>query len=183
MDHAGSPQPHAPARRSLGVGGSLPGGPAAGAAGGAKPKGSTAAAIERIQREREERRRSAEFMRRERDAEIAKIEAAGIQVADADFQRMISAFRAEHGAAARPHAGAADGNICVIVRKRPISRREVAARDWDSVTCLNPRIVVHAPKLRVDGITKYLENTTFEFDQVSKRRANRAAGAAAALLV
>jgi kinesin family protein 2/24 len=32
------------------------------------------------------------------------------------------------------------------------------------VSCLNPRVVVHAPKLRVDGITKYLENTAFEFD-------------------
>jgi hypothetical protein len=54
-----------------------------------------------------------------------------------------------------------------VVRKRPINKRETAARDWDAVTCINPRVVVHAPKLKVDGITKYLDNLQFAFDHVS----------------
>ena len=35
------------------------------------------------------------------------------------------------------------------------------------VTCLNPKVIVHACKLKVDGITKYLDNTSFQFDHVS----------------
>lgn len=124
-------------------------------------------AIQRIQREREERRRSQENLKRKRDEEMAKIEESGMPLGDADFQRMISAFRASAGAP-RPHstssAGSGGDHICVVVRKRPINKRELANRDWDAVTCLNPRVIVHAPKLRVDGITKYLDNAAFAFD-------------------
>lgn len=38
------------------------------------------------------------------------------------------------------------------------------------ITILNPRVIVHAPKFRVDGITKFLENTTFNFDYVRAAR-------------
>jgi kinesin family protein 2/24 len=155
-------------------------------------KDQTALAIQRIKQQREDRRRSAEHFKRERHEEVARIEASGVPVFDADFQRMISTYRA--GAEVpRPHAAPGEHEICVVVRKRPINKREVANRDWDSVhielaiscsashvpldidlqvTCLNPRVVVHAPKLKVDGITKYLENTPFEFDHVRSCRAN-----------
>lgn len=135
-----------------------------GAAAGARPKESTAAAVERIRRQREDRRRSAEHVRRERDEAVARVEAAGGVVGDVDFQRMIATFRQERAADARKHDPPGENDICVVVRKRPINEREKKMRDWDSVTILNPRVVVHAPKLRVDGITKYLENTMFEFD-------------------
>jgi hypothetical protein len=36
------------------------------------------------------------------------------------------------------------------------------------VTILNPKVIVHACKLKVDGITKYLENQAFEFDHVRR---------------
>lgn len=36
--------------------------------------------------------------------------------------------------------------------------------DHDSVTCLNPLVIVHDCKLKVDGISKYLDNQSFEFD-------------------
>ncbi len=36
--------------------------------------------------------------------------------------------------------------------------------DHDSVTCLNPTVIVHDCKLKVDGISKYLDNNTFEVD-------------------
>lgn len=185
--------------------------------GGGGPRDPTALAIARIQKEREARRRSAEHFRRERDEEAARNEQAGA-VGDVDFMRMIRTFRDEHAAEARKHDMPGDHSICVVVRKRPISKREIAAHDYDAVsdaltflalrlllpqaslrcvdyatasmphghlvlgsvflppcacplhhvraqvTCFNPRVVVHAPKLKVDGITKYLENTQFEFD-------------------
>jgi kinesin family protein 2/24 len=141
-----------------------PGGaPRAGAGG---PKDPTYIAIRRIQEEREERRRSAEHSKKHRAEEAAKIEASGMPIFDADFQRMIMAFRAA-AEDPRPHAAPGGHDICVVVRKRPINKRETAARDWDAVTCINPRVVVHAPKLKVDGITKYLDNLQFAFDHVS----------------
>ena len=56
--------------------------------------------------------------------------------------------------------------ICICVRKRPVSVKEVAKNDHDSVTCCNPVVVVHDCKLRVDGITKYLDNNSFRLDHV-----------------
>lgn len=34
----------------------------------------------------------------------------------------------------------------------------------DSISCANPQIKVHEPKYKVDGITKYVENHVFTFD-------------------
>ena len=65
------------------------------------------------------------------------------------------------------HAAPGDFKIAICVRKRPVSSKEVHRRDYDAVTCLNPRVVVHTCKLKVDGITKVLENSPFEFDHVS----------------
>lgn len=53
--------------------------------------------------------------------------------------------------------------ICIAVRKRPISAKEVKRHDHDSVSCSNPIVTVHDCKLRVDGISKYLDNVAFEF--------------------
>lgn len=148
-----------------------------GGAAAASKKEPTHIAIARIQKEREDRRRSAETHKRVREEELSKIESSGMPVGDADFQRMIMMYR---DSAPRPAPLGAPGehDITVVVRKRPINKRELAARDWDSVTCVNPRVVVHAPKLKVDGITKYLDNSEFEFDYVSHAcvGARRAAG-------
>lgn len=112
---------------------------------------STALAIQRIEKARVDRRRSADHVRKERLEAVARIEASGMPVFDADFQRMIIEYRATAEPAAA-HDPPGEHDICVVVRKRPINKREIAARDWDSVTCLNPTIAVHAPKYRVDGI-------------------------------
>lgn len=37
-------------------------------------------------------------------------------------------------------------------------------KDHDAITCLHPVVWVHSAKLRVDGITKYLENAKFVLD-------------------
>ncbi len=45
----------------------------------------------------------------------------------------------------------------------PLSR-EVKNKDHDSVTINNPIVSVHNCKLKVDGITKYLDSTDFCFN-------------------
>lgn len=95
-------------------------------------KDQTALAIQRIKQQREDRRRSAEHFKRERHEEVARIEASGVPVFDADFQRMISTYRAA-AEVPKPHAAPGEHEICVVVRKRPINKREVTNRDWDSV--------------------------------------------------
>lgn len=55
--------------------------------------------------------------------------------------------------------------ICIYFkRKRPIFKKEEVAGEIDALSCANPMIRVHEPKLKVDGITKYVENHTFQFD-------------------
>ncbi len=53
-------------------------------------------------------------------------------------------------------------NICV--RKRPLFQQELVNGEIDIVTCTNPAIIVHDCKFKVDGVTKYIENVGFEFD-------------------
>ena len=51
--------------------------------------------------------------------------------------------------------------ISVIVRKRPIFKKEMSNGEIDSISCANPNIRVHAPKYKVDGLTKYIDNSEF----------------------
>lgn len=54
--------------------------------------------------------------------------------------------------------------IFVIVRKRPISKKEITNGELDCVSTVNPKIYVHECKIKVDGITKYIEDHEFYFD-------------------
>ena len=86
---------------------------------------------------------------------------------DVDFQRMIRIYR--EGPTAPVEQGhrvnnLAEEKICICVRKRPVSQKEVRRNDYDSVTCLHPLVVVHDCKMKVDGISKYLDNQAFQFD-------------------
>jgi kinesin family protein 2/24 len=83
---------------------------------------------------------------------------------DIDFQRMIARHREEAEPAHPHHAPDEPMKICIAVRKRPISSREVKKYDHDSVSCGNPVVTVHDCKFRVDGISKYLDNVSFEVD-------------------
>lgn len=66
---------------------------------------------------------------------------------------------------AEPHESSDEHpRICICVRKRPISDKERQKCDHDSVTCFNPEVTIHSAKFRVDGITKYLDHTSFKFD-------------------
>mmetsp|Transcript_37017 Transcript_37017/g.35740 ORF Transcript_37017/g.35740 Transcript_37017/m.35740 type:complete len:122 (+) Transcript_37017:519-884(+) len=54
--------------------------------------------------------------------------------------------------------------ICVCVKKRPVFSNERAKGEIDCVSCVNPTITVHECKYKVDGITKYIDNQEFQFD-------------------
>ncbi|RLN90941.1 hypothetical protein BBJ28_00010477 [Nothophytophthora sp. Chile5] len=126
----------------------------------AKP---TMQAIAQIEKNREDRRRAMAAAKREREKESLLNEKLG-HPGDVDFQRMIKAFREQNGEKARPHAAADDTKITICVRKRPVNCKEVKKHDYDAVTCLNPMAIVHDCKLKVDGITKYLDSNAFNFD-------------------
>lgn len=69
------------------------------------------------------------------------------------------------GPAAAPESRASrSSRLSVVVRKRPMNRREVQAQQQDVVVCRNSAVVVREPKLKVD-LTRYVEEHSFLFDQ------------------
>jgi kinesin family protein 2/24 len=66
--------------------------------------------------------------------------------------------------AALNHVSSTEMNICICVRKRPLFDKEFQLGEIDSCSASNPRVVVHEPKIKVDGITKYVQDTSFKFD-------------------
>lgn len=83
---------------------------------------------------------------------------------DVDFMRMIKNYREKSIPEEQTHNISANSKICICIRKRPISQKETNRNDNDCVSCSNPLVIVHDCKLKVDGITKYLDNSSFEFD-------------------
>ena len=41
-----------------------------------------------------------------------------------------------------------------------------------AVSTSNPNVVVHEPKVKVDGITKYVQDTSFQFDNTFNENEN-----------
>ena len=135
----------------------------------APAKDQTCLRIERMEAEREERRRTMKARKIERAAEEKRNLEAG-NPGDVDFIGMVRRWREEHRRMAKsrgdpPSITEAEApKICICVRKRPVSDKERIRKDHDSVTCLHPAVWVHSAKLRVDGITKYLDHSSFAFD-------------------
>ena len=127
-----------------------------------QPKKSCLSEIQRLQKDRDERRAKQEQAKLDRAAEEKANKESGTP-GDVDFQRMIRNWRENSAPAERPHIKSTD-KICICVRKRPTSQKEIIKMDHDSVSCLHPIIAVHDCKLKVDGITKYLDNNIFEMD-------------------
>mmetsp|Transcript_6322 Transcript_6322/g.8536 ORF Transcript_6322/g.8536 Transcript_6322/m.8536 type:complete len:592 (-) Transcript_6322:506-2281(-) len=131
---------------------------------GAPAKDQTRLRIERMEAEREERRRLMQERKIERAEEEQRNLAAG-NPGDVDFIGLVRKWRESHSDTAYPLSSAKQQpKICIAVRKRPVSDKERAKRDHDSVTCFHPTVWVHSAKLRVDGITKYLDHNSFRFD-------------------
>ena len=62
------------------------------------------------------------------------------------------------------HIDSQDSKIFVVVRKRPIFQKELNNGEIDCISVVNPRIYIHECKIQIDGITKYLEDHEFYFD-------------------
>lgn len=123
--------------------------------------------IEKMEAEREERRRAMKEMRVERAEEEQRNIAQG-NPGDVDFIGLVKRWREEHFSLAQPHRDArdlvAEEKICVCVRKRPLNEKELQKREHDAVTCFHPTATIHSAKLRVDGISKYCDHNSFRFD-------------------
>jgi kinesin family member 2/24 len=63
-------------------------------------------------------------------------------------------------------------NICICVRKRPLFDKEYTKGEIDAVSASNPRVVVHQPMYKVDGITKFVKDTNFVFDNAFNENEN-----------
>jgi len=116
-----------------------------------------------MEAEREERRKAMVERKQARVAEEQRNIAEG-NPGDVDFIGMVRKWRAEHSHTARVHNAQEPPRICIAVRKRPVTTKEREKNDHDSITCLNPVVWIHSAKLRVDGITKYLDHASFVFD-------------------
>ncbi|CAK8681302.1 kinesin-like protein KIF2A isoform X3 [Clavelina lepadiformis] len=115
--------------------------------------------VERLRRNREERR-AAQVIERERRREFYDPNNANWE-----FAIMIKEFRATLDM--KPLTAAdpvLDHRICVCVRKRPLNKKEINRKEIDVTTIPSKNVVmVSEPKSKVD-MTKYLENQTFRFD-------------------
>lgn len=110
--------------------------------------------IKKLEQQREERRRNLEEQKQDKKARKERNAAAGKTV-DCDYDEMIEEERNKCDRAFN-HISSSAMKICVCVRKRPLFGKETEAGEIDAVSCGNPKIFVHEPKIKVDGITKYI---------------------------
>ncbi|KAM9597324.1 kinesin-like protein KIF2B [Trichechus inunguis] len=115
--------------------------------------------IEKLQMQREERRR--------RQLEIRAQRAHDVNTGNRNSEiiRMIEEYRRHLDSSKMSGLEPlADHRICVCVRKRPLNQRETIMKDLDIITIPSNNVVmVHESKQKVD-LTRYLENQTFCFD-------------------
>eukprot|EP00550_Attheya_septentrionalis_P012955 CAMPEP_0198304958 /NCGR_PEP_ID=MMETSP1449-20131203/57663_1 /TAXON_ID=420275 /ORGANISM="Attheya septentrionalis, Strain CCMP2084" /LENGTH=591 /DNA_ID=CAMNT_0044007487 /DNA_START=561 /DNA_END=2336 /DNA_ORIENTATION=- len=131
---------------------------------GERPKDQTRLRIEKMEAEREERRRAMVERKKERAEEEQRNIAAG-NPGDVDFIGLVREWRKAHMDQAETHeSNREQPKICICVRKRPVNDKERQKLDHDAVTCLHPTVTVHSCKVKVDGISKYLDHSSFRFD-------------------
>lgn len=83
--------------------------------------------------------------------------------ADEEYKNMIEEAKFKEKLLA-PHASSTQVKLSVCVRKRPFSKKEEQNGELDAVSCANPQIKIIEPKMKVDGISKYIDDHTFTFD-------------------
>uniref|UniRef100_A0A8B9KT93 Kinesin-like protein n=1 Tax=Astyanax mexicanus TaxID=7994 RepID=A0A8B9KT93_ASTMX len=115
--------------------------------------------VEKLQEKRERRRLQQQELREKRAQEV------DTTVPNYEILQMIRDFRASLDY--RPLTTAdliEEHRICVCVRKRPLNKKELTAKELDVITIPSKDVVmVHEPKQKVD-LTRFLENQTFRFD-------------------
>ena len=115
--------------------------------------------IDNLKKRREERK-----AKENRKMALNNHESAG-RYMDKDYEKMIRFKRGDiYSSEPDPHTSIDNSKIFVIVRKRPLSKKEISNGEIDCISCLNPKVVVHECKIKIDGITKYLEDHEFYYD-------------------
>ena len=113
------------------------------------------------------------MLKQRREARKAKEEqkknpqagAQGAKDIDAVFSKMMAKKKEQISKSkATKYIDSEESKIFVVVRKRPIFQKEVNNGEIDCVSVVNPRIYIHECKVQIDGITKYLEDHEFIFD-------------------
>eukprot|EP00042_Codosiga_hollandica_P052880 m.678887 g.678887 ORF g.678887 m.678887 type:complete len:750 (-) comp58581_c1_seq1:194-2443(-) len=132
---------------------------APGPAQAAGAKKSTLAEVQKIEKQREERRAQQQHNLVKRDQK------GGKDNTNIDIIQMIEDYR--EGVDIRsldPNGPVKNQKITVCVRKRPLNRRERENFDYDVITIPDGELItVHEPKTKVD-LTKYIDHHNFRFD-------------------
>ena len=103
--------------------------------------------------------------RRAQQADQEKLKSRDRGSPNWDFLQMIEEFKEDLEVKPLQDGEAiASHRITVCIRKRPLSKKEIAKKEIDVITIPSKdKILVHEPKTKVD-LTKYLENQNFRFD-------------------
>uniref|UniRef100_A0A0N5AF57 Kinesin-like protein n=1 Tax=Syphacia muris TaxID=451379 RepID=A0A0N5AF57_9BILA len=124
-------------------------------------KSSTVQEIERLQKNREERRAQQEEAKKQKEL-MRNIDPGN---PNWQFLSMIRDYQSRLDF--RPLKitdQVADKKICVCVRKRPLNRAELRKKEIEVITIPNrDHVIVLQPQVKVD-LTKYLEDQKFRFD-------------------
>ena len=84
-----------------------------------------------------------------------------------DFEKMISNKKSIiESTPPGKHTSSKNSKIFVCVRKRPIFQKEIENGEIDCITANNPKVCVYDCKMKIDGITKYIDMNEFYFDNV-----------------
>ncbi|KAK6034839.1 kinesin motor domain protein [Cooperia oncophora] len=126
-----------------------------------KVKSSTVANIEKLQKEREERRAQLNNVKKQKEMEKS------IDPGNPNYQFLLMIREYQSQIDYRPlkmSDQVTDNRISVCVRKRPLNKKEINKKEIEVITIPNrDHLIVHQPQVKVD-LTKYLDNQKFRFD-------------------
>lgn len=115
--------------------------------------------IDKLKQQREQRN-----LRKEDKKNKIKEEQSG--KIDVDYEKLIMKKKIGFQSDVYAHSAVQSEKIFVIVRKRPIFPKEVNSGEIDCLSALNPSMFIHEPRMKIDGITKYIDDHEFIFDNV-----------------
>lgn len=115
--------------------------------------------LEKMKRKKEERKLRKEEKKKQ-------IEEEQNSKCDLEYEKLIMKKKIGFKSNLYPHKLIQDEKIFVIVRKRPIFSKEVASGEIDCLSSHNPSLFIHEPKMKIDGITKYITDHEYVFDNV-----------------
>ena len=126
------------------------------------PKSNVVYEIEKLKKQREERRNLIDQKRKAKQEKIIENNKIG-KTGDVEFETMIKGGRL-NPYQCEPHIVNSKSKLIVCVRKRPIFAKEEANKENDAISCSNPLLRVHECKFKVDGVTKFVDQNQFGFD-------------------